>query len=429
MARRDLGLAAKVTAAYAMFGFFWIGASDKLVEALVADVHSLIMVAMWKGWIFVAASSALIFVLVRSLSARLDASEARHRLMFAESPVPMLVFDTRTLALTDANRAVCDFLGYRVADLVGKPLVELYSPDDRPALEQRMPEILAGIPARGVWRLIRKDGKLADVEAAGRSVTLGSGEMRLVALTDIGQRRKAETQLLESLDQLAAANQRLRDIDRAISHELQEPLRQISSFVQLLERRYQGRLDAEADEYITFAIDGVRHLKELMVDAQRFASQPVLRLRQVDVRGLLDKVLDRLHPEIEAAGAVIVIGRLPSLSADAEKLELLLFSLLDNAIKFRRPEAPCRITVDAERQPSAWEIRIGDNGAGIPPEYHETVFTLFRRLHARERISGNGTGLALARKLVETHGGDIWVDPAPGPGCTIRFRLPDTATS
>lgn len=223
MARRNFGLAATVTAAYAIFGFIWIAASDALVEALVADMHTLVVVAMWKGWIFVAASSALIFVLVRSLSARLDASEARHRLMFAESPVPMLVFDTRTLALTDANRAVCDFLGYRVADLIGKPLVELYSPDDRPALEQRMPEILAGIPARGVWRLIRKDGKLADVEAAGRSVALGSGEMRVVALTDIGQRRKAETQLLESLDQLTTANQRLRDIDHAISHELQEP--------------------------------------------------------------------------------------------------------------------------------------------------------------------------------------------------------------
>ena len=429
MARRGIGLAAIVTAAYAMFGFIWIAASDMLAEALVADRHMLTVVAMWKGWVFVAASSLLIYATVRGLSARLDASEARYRLMFAENPIPMMVIDPQTMALTHANHAARTYLGYQSADLIGKPLAEIYSRDDRAALEQRMPEIRAGIPARGVWRLIRKDGRLVDVEIEGRSMALGSRQMRVIALNDIGQRLKAEAQLLGSLDQLTAANQRLREIDHAISHDLQEPLRQINGFVQLLERKYQGRLDAEADEYIAFAVEGVRRLKALMIDAHRFAAQPVLHLRPADLRAILDTVLDRLHAEIESAGAVIVIGRLPTVTADPEKLEILLFALLDNAVKFRRPETPCRITVDAERQPSAWIIQVGDNGAGIAPEYHDAVFSLFRRLHGRERISGNGTGLALARKLVEAHGGEIWVESLPGQGSTIRFRLPDSASS
>jgi len=429
MARRGIGLAAKVTAAYATFGFIWIAASDTLAEALVADHHMLTVVAMWKGSIFVAASSLLIYAVVRGFSARLDASEARYRLMFAESPMPMMVLDPHSMTVTHANRAVCGYLGYAAAELIGKPLSELHSPDDHAALNQRMPEIRAGIPARGVWRLIRKDGRLADVQIEGRSVALGARNMRMIALTDIGQRRKAETQLLGCLDQLTATNSRLREIDHAISHDLQEPLRQINGFVQLLERKYQGRLDSEADEYIAFAVEGVRRLKALMVDAQRFAAQPVLHLQPVELRAVLDSVLDRLHAEIEKAGAVIVIGRLPRMTADADKLELALFALLDNAVKFRRPEAPCRITVNAERQPSAWVIQVTDNGAGIAPEYHEMVFSLFRRLHGRESISGNGTGLALARKLVQAHGGEIWVESVPGQGSTIRFRLPDSASS
>jgi len=423
--RVGAGSAAATTVAYAVFGFVWIAVSDPLVEALVDDTRTLVVIAIWKGWFFVALSSALIYVTVRGFTARLDASEARYRLMFAENPMPMMAYDPGDLRIIEINRSACGMLGYSAGEQVGHRVDDLCPPEDRAALERTLPTIRAGIAARTIWRVRRKDGRLLDVEIEGHSVSQGDRTVRVAVLIDITQRIEAETQLLIGLDQLALANGRLREIDQAISHDLQKPLLQINAFVQLLERRYKGRLDAEADEYIAFAVEGVGRLKALMSDAQRFAAAPVLRLEPVDLRAVLEEVLDRLRPEIEKAGAVIVIGRLPTLRADPDKLALLLFALVDNALKFRRAEVPCRITVEAERRPSAWLIRVRDNGVGIEPEYHEAIFTLFRRLHVRERISGNGTGLALVRKLAEAHGGEAWVESAVGEGAVFQFTIPD----
>jgi light-regulated signal transduction histidine kinase (bacteriophytochrome) len=260
--------------------------------------------------------------------------------------------------------------------------------------------------------------------------------MRQRILTDLSEVRASRMQLEEQAHELEL---KARDLERSnaeleqfayvASHDLQEPLRKVASFCQLLQQRYGGQLDARADQYIGFAVDGARRMQDLINDLLAFSR--VGRVEQphtdVDCAVLVERVRTDLSRAIEESGAEIVVsGELPTVHGDAGLLRLVFQNLLANAIKFRAEAAP-RVELSAARDGDWWTFRCSDNGIGIDPEYAERIFVLFQRLHPRTQYEGTGIGLAMCRKIVEYHGGRMWLDADHGgdrAGSTFYFTLP-----
>jgi light-regulated signal transduction histidine kinase (bacteriophytochrome) len=254
-------------------------------------------------------------------------------------------------------------------------------------------------------------------------------------IRDVTDRRRAEQALRGSeealahkAEELARSNAELEQFAYVASHDLQEPLRMVASYVQLLARRYQGRLDPEADEFIAFAVDGAERMQTLIRDLlaySRVGTQPV-SLRPADCEEVLRQAERNLQRVIEESSARITRASLPVVVADGAQLVQLFQNLLHNAIKFRSRLEP-RIHIEASRGDGEWLFSVRDNGVGMEPEFLERIFAVFQRLHTREEYEGNGIGLSICRKVVERHGGRIWAESEIGSGSTFYFTLPDSA--
>jgi signal transduction histidine kinase len=239
---------------------------------------------------------------------------------------------------------------------------------------------------------------------------------------DLALSRKA---LEESIAELARSNADLQQFAYVASHDLKEPLRIVASYTQLLARRYKGKLDSDADEFIRYAVDGANRMQWLINDLlaySRVTSQDQV-LEEVDCHGVLEEVLSDLRVAIEESRAVVTHDPLPRVMADRGQLGQLFQNLIGNAIKFHGKEPP-RVHVSTERKPDEWAFSVRDNGVGLDPQYAERIFVIFQRLHDREEYPGTGIGLAICKKVVERHGGRIWVVSQVGQGATFHFTLP-----
>ena len=242
---------------------------------------------------------------------------------------------------------------------------------------------------------------------------------------EIAERRRAEAVLEERSQQLARSNSQLEQFAYVASHDLQEPLRMIGSYLQILEQRYKGRLDAEADEFIGYAVNGAKRMQTLINDLLAFSrvDTKAKPFREVDCAAVVDTVTRSLRMAIEDCGAQLTIEPLPKVMGDALQLEQLFQNLITNAIKFHGAQAP-QVRIEAQAEDGYWSFSVQDNGIGIAPEYFTRIFVLFQRLHHRDAYPGTGIGLAICKKIVEHHGGRIWVESELGKGCAFRFTLP-----
>lgn len=257
-----------------------------------------------------------------------------------------------------------------------------------------------------------------------RVVPLGEAQA-LALVRETTERKRIERTLVARAAELARANAELEQFAYVASHDLQEPLRTVASFCELWQRRYGGRLGAEADELIGFAVDGAKRMQSLVRDLLELSrvgtrGRPLV---EVDCGRVVAEVVAGLRPAIESCGARIAVDPLPTVLGDAAQLGQLFANLIGNALKYRS-EAPAVIRVTVTDAGEAWQVAVADNGIGIDPEFHERIFQIFHRLHGRDVYPGNGIGLALARKIVERHGGRIRVESRPGEGATFRFTLP-----
>ncbi|MEV7974093.1 ATP-binding protein [Cellulomonas sp. NPDC089187] len=236
----------------------------------------------------------------------------------------------------------------------------------------------------------------------------------------------AHEQLSEQAEELRRSNRDLEQFAYVASHDLQEPLRKVASFTQLLQKRYGGQLDERADQYIGFAVDGAKRMQALIQDLLGFSRVGRIggEVTEVAMSGALDDALDNLGSLIEDAGATVEAEDLPTVSGERGLLVQLLQNLVGNAVKFRDPDRAPVVRVSARRVGAEWEFECRDNGIGIDPQYAERVFVIFQRLHPKDVYGGTGIGLALCKKIVEYHGGRIWLGDTDGVGTSIRWTLP-----
>jgi len=278
-------------------------------------------------------------------------------------------------------------------------------------------------------------GRVTDrVETSGPREIVMLGDdveaMRAHIVRELERARETAERLDEQTRDLERSNRDLEQFAYVASHDLQEPLRKVASFCQLLQRRYGDKLDERGDQYIEFAVDGAQRMQRLINDLLAFSrvGRTTAGFAVLALRDVVSSASDTQEAQRAEVDGEIVVGELPSVEGDRQLLLQLFTNLIGNAIKFRRPDVPPVVRIAATpvgEQGEGWEISVSDNGIGIEPEYADKVFVIFQRLHGRDVYTGTGIGLALAKKIVEFHGGRIWVDtdPRTEPGTTIRFTL------
>lgn len=273
-----------------------------------------------------------------------------------------------------------------------------------------------------------KDGTELPVEISLSPLDLTGETLVISIIRDISERREWEGALARRSAELEQSNAELQQFAYVASHDLQEPLRMVVSFLQLLKRRYEGKLDQEADEFIQFAVDGGLRMQQLIQDLLRYSrvGSRELTVELVDSAEVLDEAIVGLGPAIADSKARVTRGDLPHVYADRVQLGQLFQNLVANAIKFHGAAAP-RVELGAERASGAWIFSVKDNGIGIPPDQMDRIFRVFQRLHSQSEYPGSGIGLAICKRIVERHGGRIWMDSTPGTGTTFFFTIPEGA--
>ena len=329
--------------------------------------------------------------------------------------------------ITSFNPGAQRLYGYTADQAVGHNFAMLEPPELAGEIRRIMGESLEQHGSVNYeTRRMRKDGSIFDADVIDSPIYDERGrEIGFSAIVrDITERKQAERELAERTRELERSNVELEQFAYSASHDLQEPLRMVGSYVQLLRDRYRGRLDSDADEFIDFAVDGAVRMKRLINDlllysrAGRGHSSAV-----VEAGATLDWAVANLALKLSDCGAVVVRGAMPPVMADASQLGQLFQNLIDNALKFRSA-APPRIEIGAERRDGLWEFCVRDNGIGIEQKHATRIFQMFQRLHSSADYPGTGIGLAVCRKIVERNGGRIWVDSEVHPGTAFRFTIP-----
>lgn len=341
----------------------------------------------------------------------------------------LMVVDPQATVLT-ANHAACALLGYREDELIGRPLATVFPPGEAPFQGHPVdgpPERWLSAHMEKVYQA--KDGRLIPVLFSSSVMRdrRGKTEGIVCVAQDITELKRTQEQLREATKELARSNQELEQFAYVASHDLQEPLRMVASYTKLLERRYKDRLGPDANDFITFAVDGATRMQRLIQDLLEYSrvgtkGQP---FEPTDCAAILDQAMKNLHVAVEEHRATITHDPLPCVTGDAPQLVRLFQNLIGNAIKFRDQEAP-RVHIAVQRQGTEWRFGIRDNGIGIDPKYTDRIFSIFQRLHTAVEYPGTGIGLAVCKKIVERHGGRIWVESEPGKGSTFYFTLPGT---
>ena len=378
------------------------------------------------GWIIVATASD---ITRRKLAeGYLRASEERFRRTFelAGSGVAHINLNRRFLRV---NKRLCEILGYPEAELLQLSGRQISHPEDLDVIDTQRPALHAGTldAVRVEKRYLRKDGSTVWValtltverDAAGKA------QYEIAIYDDITSRKKAESELQAAHDELTRSNAELEQFAYVASHDLQEPLRMVSSYTQLLGKRYGERLEGDAKEFMAFVIEGAGRMRQLIDDLLAYSRVGTRGkgFRQVKLESVIERASVNLRAALEESGAELTHDPLPVVQADESQLVQLFQNLIGNAVKFHGAAVP-KIHVSAVEKEHEWEVTVTDNGIGLEPQYFERIFMVFQRLHDRGQYPGTGIGLAICKKVVERHGGRLWVESEPGKGSSFHFTLP-----
>jgi PAS domain S-box-containing protein len=382
------------------------------------------------------AEGILVTAAIRDISVRRAAElhlaqmEGRYRGLLEAAPDAMVVVNPAGEIVLLNVQAEKQF-GYRRDELVGQQVKNiipegfaerLVADALRSAEDALAQQIGTGIELTGR----HKNGSDFPIEIMLSPLESAEGILVTAAIRDISTRKKAELHLLRKVEELNRSNEELGQFAYIASHDLQEPLRMVASYTQLLSRRYKGKLDADADEFIAFAVDGASRMQRLIQDLLAYSRVGTKGRDLLDTSSeeALERALINLRGAIEESGALVTHGPLPPVLADETQLIQLFQNLVGNAIKYQRPGGVPQVHVSvAGNGENKWMFAVKDNGLGIDPQYFDKIFGMFQRLHKREEFAGTGIGLAICKKIVERHGGTISVESQPGHGSTFLFAL------
>jgi PAS domain S-box-containing protein len=320
-----------------------------------------------------------------------------------------------------------ELLGQKVTNIIPEGFAERIIADDLRSPEDALAQqIGTGIELTA----LRKDGSKFPIELMLSPLESAEGTLVTAAIRNITVRKDAEANLLQKVDELNRSNEELGQFAYIASHDLQEPLRMVASYTQLLSKRYKGQLDADADEFIAFAVDGASRMQRLIEDLLAFSRVGTKgqELLATESEEALQQAMVNLRSAIEESGAVVTHDPMPTVLADQNQLVQLFQNLVGNAIKYQNPGVP-RIHISARQDRTMWKVAVKDNGLGIDPQYYDRIFGMFQRLHKRDEFAGTGIGLAICKKIVERHGGTISVESKLGRGSTFTFALEGASTT
>lgn len=370
---------------------------------------------------------------VQLQTADLLASEEKYKTLFYKSPLPKWIYDEETLRFLEVNDAAVRLYGYSREEFGQMTLINIRPEDELKGLMEDIATVKANPTAyHESHRHHRKrTGEVIDVLVTGHPIVVGGRKARMVAISDITERQRYEMQLRhlnadlsKRAAELSASNAELERFAYIASHDLQEPLRMVTSFLQLLQKKYKGQLDAKADQYIHFAVDGAERMKALIMDLLEYSRVGSGKdsFTEVDTAVVLQEVGDTFRERIIAARASVVIDPLPTVWGDKVQLMQLFQNLLSNALKYHSDRLP-EIHIHFREEPRHWLFSVRDNGIGIDSQFFDKIFIIFQRLHNKSEYSGTGIGLAICKKIVERHGGRIWLESRPGEGSTFFFTI------
>jgi len=364
----------------------------------------------------------LVDITGRKLAQRTAQRESRLLSAIVDSSDDAIVSKDLNGTITSWNKSAERLFGYTAEEIIGKPVTLLIPPDRQDEEPQIIARLKAGERVDHFETLRRrKDGTLLDISLTISPVRDEQGQIVGASkiARDITERQRAEAEIRR-------ANQDLEQFAFSVSHDLQEPLRSVKIYSELLTQRYSSKLDGQALEFLEYLGAGATRLELLVSDLLTYTrvSKRVEGSEFADGNASLAAVLEGMSGSILASGARITSDPLPTIPMHGVQLQQLFQNLIGNAIKYRSPERTCEIHVAAERRGGGWTFAVIDNGIGIAPEYKERVFGLFKRLHTSDEYSGTGIGLAICQRIVDQYHGRIWVESEPGRGSTFRFTIP-----
>ncbi|MCI4337471.1 MAG: ATP-binding protein [Thermoplasmata archaeon] len=371
----------------------------------------------------------IITIVLFTRERQVNASEQRSTLLHHVAPGGLILAD-ESGAIQYANPASPPLLGYPDTELAGLRVNDLVSESSQTEFTSLLQAAVPDGAAAHV-RLLgrRRDGGEATLEVTVQSATVLGRRINGFYFQDVSEKAELVTALAGRAAQLARSNRDLEQFAYVASHDLQEPIRMVGSYTQLLQQRYGAQLDADANEFLAFAQQGAARMRELVDDLLTYArlDSRARSFERVSMETVLATALATLRPAIAESGATVTHGPLPEVEGDRVQLGQVLQNLVGNALKFRGAQSP-HIQIEAARNGDEWIFSVRDDGLGIAPEYQERIFVIFQRLHTREEYPGSGIGLAVCKKVVERHGGRIWVESAgrAGEGSAFHFTLPSS---
>jgi len=362
----------------------------------------------------------------------LKESEVKFRELFNKALDIITLSESRGSGLfgnfIEVNDAAVNVLGYTREEFLNKTPLDLFAPDNK----EEVPEFMAELQKKKYITFesvtITKNGRQIPVEISVHTFKLGKKRVSLAIARDITERKKSEEELKSTVKKLERSNEELQRFAYVASHDLQEPLRTISSFTQLLERRYKEQLDHDADEFIGYVVEASQRMQRMILDLLEYSrvSTKDEKFKLVNSEIILNRVIEGLKNLIEETNAKITHDPLPTVIADENQLYRVFQNIISNAIKFRKENKTPKIHISTsiDKNKNEYIFSFSDNGIGIEPQYFDRIFTIFQRLHTVEEYTGSGIGLSISKKIIECHDGQMWVESKFGKGSIFYFTLP-----